>query len=99
MLTVKSKGSGLKYYPSRDALEGQRRRVTVLREDEQGTISQIRQDLQIFGVRASPVDPDKASEILPQPGKKFSLEKVSETASPHALTPVIAATKKRPNCR
>ncbi|OAG42663.1 hypothetical protein AYO21_02946 [Fonsecaea monophora] len=55
---------GLKYYPSRERLEGSTKRVTVLTEDDEVIWSQSTQDLEIFGARPLPRDPEESTAIL-----------------------------------
>ncbi|KIX92484.1 uncharacterized protein Z520_11804 [Fonsecaea multimorphosa CBS 102226] len=63
-LIPKSKSCGLKYYPSAERLEGQTKRVTVLTEDDEVGWSQSTQDLEVFGARPLPKDPEEEAAIL-----------------------------------
>ncbi|OAL38172.1 hypothetical protein AYO20_02624 [Fonsecaea nubica] len=57
-------GIGYMYYPSRERLEGSTKRVTVLTEDDEVIWSQSTQDLEVFGARPLPRDPEESMAIL-----------------------------------
>ncbi|OAP61585.1 hypothetical protein AYL99_03788 [Fonsecaea erecta] len=52
------------YYPSRERFQGQTRRLTVLTEDDKVMWSQSTEDLEVFGARPSPKDPEETAAIL-----------------------------------
>lgn len=58
-----------------------RQRVAILREDEEVAMIQARQDLELFGKRAMPVDPEESSEILAQIGTEVQYEEHVDTTN------------------